>query len=204
MIYRLHPDAVIPSNTYLHLSDQSFAVKNSEASAPLVARPAPELSLEMHTETECPAQADIPTSFRHIRCFDDRETGGAVVPPRPSDHRDVRLFQAVVKDPEEPDAILRAIGGEQGLHCHHTAGAAITIQAGDEDPLQLPGQGQPGFPLAVELLVDEGHRAGPERSWPRQGAQKAAGVADRAVAGEDGGFRGRGASGIGRCGSGGV
>jgi hypothetical protein len=57
----------------------------------------------------------------------------------------------------------------------------------------------------VELLVDDGHRARPERPRPRHGAQPAAaGVADRALAGEDGVFRGRGAVGVWWCWSGGV
>uniref|UniRef100_M8AYH3 UDP-glucuronate decarboxylase n=1 Tax=Aegilops tauschii TaxID=37682 RepID=M8AYH3_AEGTA len=130
----------------------------------------------------------------YIRCSDNSETGGAVVPSRPSDHRDMTLLLAITVDSEEPDAILRASAGEQGLHCHHTA--AVIIQAGDKNALQLPSQGQPKLSLAVELLIDDGHRAGAERPRPRQGAQPAAGVADRALAGEGRVFRGRGAAGI--------
>ncbi|KAM3333580.1 hypothetical protein ACQJBY_028583 [Aegilops geniculata] len=159
-------------------------------------------SLEVHTETENPAEADIFACYRYIRCSDNSETGGAVVPPRPSDHRGMGLLLTVVMDSEEPYAVFRAIASEQGLHCNHMA--AVIIQAGDKHALQLPSQGQPKLSLAVELLVDDGHRAGAERPRPRQGAQPAAGVADRALAGEGGVFRGRGAAGIWRCGSVGV
>ncbi|XP_037414701.1 uncharacterized protein LOC119277520 [Triticum dicoccoides] len=159
-------------------------------------------SLEVHTETKNPAEADISACFRYIRCSDNSETGGAVVPSRPSDHRDMRLLLAITMDSEEPDAVFCASAGEQGLHCHHTA--AVIIQAGDKNALQLPSQGQPKLSLAVELLVNHGHSARPKRSRQRQGAQPAAGVADRALAGEGGVFRGRGAAGIWWCGSDGV
>lgn len=165
-------------------------------------RETPQPSFEVHTETENPAEADISACFRYTCCSDNSKAGGAVIPPRPSDHRDMRLLLAITMDSEEPDAILCAIAGEHGLHCHHTA--AVIIQAGDHNALQLPGQGQPKLSLAVELLVDDGHRARPERPRPRQGAQPAAGVADRALAGEWWVFRQRGAAGIWWCGSVGV
>lgn len=142
------------------------------------------LLLEMHPETESPAQADIFTRFRYISCPDNSETGGSVVPTRPSDHRDVRLFLVIVTDPEEPEAILCTIAGKGSLHCHYMA--AVILQAGDKNSLQIPSQGQAKLFLAMELLVDDGHRAGPERSWPRQGAQPGSGLADWAMAGEDG------------------
>lgn len=159
-------------------------------------------SLEVHTETVNPAETDIFACYRYIRCSDNSKTGGAVVPPRPSDHRDMGLLLSVVMDSEEPDAVFCAIAGEQGLHCNHAA--AVIIQAGDKHAPQVPSQGQPKFSLAVELLVDHGHRAGPECPRPGQGAQPAARVADRALAGEGRVFRGRGAAGIWWCGAVGV
>lgn len=157
----------------------------------------------MNTEAQSPAEAtNVSILSRYTRSSNNSETGGAVVPPRPSDHRDMRLLPAIPMDPEEPDAILCSSASEHGLHRHHTA--AAVIQAGDKNTLQPPSQGRPGRSLAVELLVHDGHRARPERPRPRQGAQPAAGVADRALAGEDGVFWGRGAVGAWRSGSGGV
>uniref|UniRef100_A0A0A9C3H2 Uncharacterized protein n=1 Tax=Arundo donax TaxID=35708 RepID=A0A0A9C3H2_ARUDO len=136
----------------------------------------------------------------YINCSGNSETGGTVVPPRPSDHRDVGLLVITV-NPEEPEGVTRAIAGERGLHRHHVA--AVTCQADDEDALQPPFQRQPELFLAAELLVQDGHRAWPEHAWPRQGAQPAAGVSYRALAGEDGVLRER-SRGFRRCGSGGV
>lgn len=139
-----------------------------------------------------------------VSCSDNGETGGAVVPSCPSDHRDVRLFLVVAMDPEEPDAILLAVAGKQGRHCHNTA-IVVILQAGDENSLKLPSQWHPELFLAVEPLVDDGRRAGLERSRPRQDAQPAAGVvADWAVAGEDGVLRRRNAGSFCRRGYGGV
>ncbi|KAF0933322.1 hypothetical protein E2562_017947 [Oryza meyeriana var. granulata] len=139
----------------------------------------------MHSETESPARADFSASFMRISCSDNSESGGAIVPSCPSDHRDWRLFMAIVMDTKEPDAILLAIAGKRGRHCHHAA--AVILQAGDNDSLQLPSQRQPELFLAAELLVDDGRRAGLERSRLRQDAQPATGVVtDWAVAGEDG------------------
>jgi hypothetical protein len=140
------------------------------------------LVLEMHAKTEHPAHADIPTRFRDTSCSDNSETGGCVVPPCPSDHRDVRLFLFIAMDPEESEAVTGAIAGKGGLHGHHVA--AVIWQTCDEDALQPPFQRQPEFFPAVDLLVDDGHRARPERAWARQGAQPAAGVANRALAAE--------------------
>lgn len=150
----------------------------------------------MHTETEPTARADITTHLRHICCSDDGETSGAAVPPRPSDHRDVRLLLVVAADPEEPEAVVGAIAGERGPHGHHVA--AVVCRAGDEDALQPPFQRQPELLPAAELLIDDGHRAGPERAWPRQGAQPAAVVPDRALTGKDSVMRGS-SRGFGCC-----
>jgi hypothetical protein len=139
------------------------------------------LVLEMHGKTE-PANADISTCFRDTGSSDNGETGGCVVLPCPSDHRDVRLLGMAVY-PEEPEALTGAIAGKRGLHGHRVA--VVICQAGDEDALQPPFQRQPKLIAAVDLLVDDGHRARPEHAWPRQGAQPAAGVPYRALACED-------------------
>ena len=150
----------------------------------------------MHTEIERTARADIPTRFRHICRSDNGETSGPAVPPRPADHRDVRLLLVVAAHAEEPEAVFRAIAGKRGPHGHYVA--AVVCQAGDEDALQPPFQRQPELLPAAELLVDDGHRAGPERPRPRQGAQPAAVVADRALTGEHSVLRGS-SCGPGRC-----
>lgn len=155
----------------------------------------------MHTETERSARADIPTHFWYTSNSDNGKAGGATVPSRPSDNRDVRLLLIVAADAEKPEAVVRAIAGERGLHGHHMA--AVVCQAGDEDALQPPFQRQPELLPAAELLVDHGHRAGPECVWPRQGAQPAAGVADWPLVREDGVPRGR-SRGFRRCDAGGV
>lgn len=157
--------------------------------------------LEMHTETERSARADIPTHFWYTSNSDNGKAGGATVPSRPSDNRDVRLLLIVAADAEKPEAVVRAIAGERGLHGHHMA--AVVCQAGDEDALQPSFQRQPELLPAAELLVDHGHRAGPECVWPRQGAQPAAGVADWPLVREDGVPRGR-SRGFRRCDAGGV
>lgn len=155
----------------------------------------------MHTETERLARADITTRLRQTCCSDDGETSGAAVPSRTSDHRDVRLLLVVAADPEEPDAVAGGIAGERGPHGHHVA--AVVCQAGDEDALQPPFQRQPELLPAAELLVDDGHRAGPERARPRQGAQPAAVVTDRALTSEHSVMCGS-SCGFGCCVAGGV
>jgi hypothetical protein len=128
----------------------------------------------MHTETQRSAQADIiiPTRFWYTSSSDNGKAGGASVPPRPSDNRDVRLLLVVLADAEEADAVVRAVAGERGLHGHHMA--AVVSHAGDEDALQRPIQRQPELLAAAEPLVDHDDRGRPERVRPRQGAQPAA------------------------------
>jgi hypothetical protein len=110
----------------------------------------------MHAKTEHPAHADIPTRFRDTSCSDNSETGGCVVPPCPSDQRDVRLFLVIAMDPEEPEAVTDAIAGKRGLHGHHVP--IVICPTCDEDALKPPFQRQPEFFPAVDLLVDDGHR----------------------------------------------
>lgn len=157
----------------------------------------------MHTETQRSAQADIiiPTRFWYTSSSENGKAGGATVPPRPSDNRDVRLLLIVAADAEEADAVVRAVAGERGLHGHHVA--AVVSHAGDEDALQPPIQRQAELLAAAEPLVDHGDRGRPERVRPRQGAQPAA--ADWPLVREDRAPRGR-SCGFGRrdAGAGGV